>query len=134
MIFSMLWKVALPIELGAAGFATRFQAAAADQRTQVDDNLGATVTSSYDKLDRLVSRTFTQAGVSLTVVQTWTKRDELESVTRKLGTATKSSSQYVYDDKGRIRIFGDMSGINRHGMLIRTVWIFGSGSSTRGTE
>jgi YD repeat-containing protein len=65
---------------------------AADQRTQVVDNLGATVTSDYDKLDRLVSRTFSQTGVSLTVAQTWTKRDELESVTRKLGTATKSTS------------------------------------------
>jgi RHS repeat-associated protein len=92
---STLWGVALAMAYDANG-----------NQTLETDSLGGTLTSTYDRLNRLKAEQFSDAnGNQLSFGESWTARGQLASVTRysdAAGTQQVGVSSYTYDPQGHM--------------------------------
>ncbi len=90
-------------ESGPYGITRTFSYDEAGNRYLVTDNKGGTEVSTYDLANRLTSRTLSVGGQSSEVEFTYTKRGELETETRSVGTDLAGTTKYVYNDDGQLR-------------------------------
>jgi RHS repeat-associated protein len=98
---------------GPFGYTQTFGYDKAGNRTSVTDNKSGTGTSTYDLANQLTSRTFTNGTTSARIDFTWTKRGELDLVTRYsdlAGTVKVGTTDYTNDAGGRLTGIVDANG------------------------
>jgi RHS repeat-associated protein len=104
------WGVALTYTYDGTGNATL-----------VGDSLGGTVQSSYDSLNRLTARSFSDSsGNQLSFAQSYTARGQLSGVTRYADAAATTqvgTSSYAYDPAGNVTAINHLASGSGGGSL-----------------